>query len=101
MFGKGKKEDSKIAQIKMGSLNMFYVDRISQKRSESNKKSAKEDITVPVISDASEEEFRNIFDEFIAENGDYDRVKFPLFVIENGYYCIVLNQQLMVPGQKW
>lgn len=102
MFGRSKDEKGKeIAEIKMGALNLFYVDRISEKRKKTNKISASEDITVAILSDANKTEFRRILDDFLAENGDYDRLKFPLYVIENGYYCITLNQQLMVPGQQW
>lgn len=102
MFGRSKdKGDKEIAEIKTGPLNLFYVDRVTVKREKTNKISATEDITVAVVTDASEVEFRQIFNDFIAENGDYDRVKFPLSVIKNGFYCIALSQQLMVPGQEW
>jgi hypothetical protein len=102
MFGIGKdKGDNEVSEIITGPLNLFYVDRISNKRKNTNKISAKVDITVAVVTDANEEEFRQMFNDFIAENGDYDRLQFPLSVIKNGFYCIALNQQLMVPGQEW
>lgn len=102
MFGRSKdKGDKEIAEIKTGPLNLFYVDRVTVKRQKTNKISATEDVTVIVVTDANETEFRQLFDDFIAKNGDYDRKQFPLFVIENGFYCIVLNRQLMFPGQEW
>ena len=63
----GRSNDKEIAEIKTGSLNLFYVDRITEKRKKSNKISAGEDITVAVLTDASETEFRKLFDDFIAE----------------------------------
>jgi hypothetical protein len=59
MFGRSKdKGDKEIAEIKTGPLNLFYVDRVTVKREKTNKISATEDITVAVVTDASEVEFR-------------------------------------------
>ncbi|MDI6644778.1 MAG: hypothetical protein QME14_06935 [Methanobacteriaceae archaeon] len=53
------------------------------------------------MTDANEVEFRVIFDKFIAENQYYDRQKFPFYMSQNGFYCVVLNQQLIFPNQEW
>lgn len=54
MFGRSKdKKGKEIAEIKMGALNLFYVDRISEKRKKTHKISVSEDITVTILTDAS------------------------------------------------
>jgi len=101
MFGRVKDEkDNEIAEIKMGALNLFYVARITEKFKRTGKIS-REDITTAHLTDASEVEFKKILEDFIAENGDYDRAKFPFYVAKNGYYCIHLNKELLRPGQQW
>ncbi len=102
IFGKSKNEKNKeIAEIKTGSLNLYYIDQISEKRRESNKVSSPDDLTIAILTDAKEEEFRMIFDKFIAENQYYDLQKFPFYMSKNGFYCIGLNKQLIFPYQEW
>ena len=102
IFGKSKKESGKkIAEIKTGSLNLYYIDQVSEKRKKSNKISSGDDLTIALLTDANREEFRVIFDKFIAENQYYDQRKFPFYMSKNGFYCITLNKQLIFPNQEW
>jgi hypothetical protein len=73
MFGRGKNE---FVEIKTGTLNAFYIDRISENRIKTNKINASEDIIIALLSDATESEFQNLFDEFVAQNEEFDRFKF-------------------------
>jgi hypothetical protein len=99
MFGRGKNE---IVEIKTGTLNAFYIDRISENRIKTNKINASEDIIIALLSDASESEFQNLFDEFLAQNEEFDRFKFQQYLSQNGFYSFTFNQwQHMVPGQEW
>ncbi|NYB51447.1 MAG: hypothetical protein HVN35_02620 [Methanobacteriaceae archaeon] len=100
MFGRGKGDqaDNGTFEIKTGTLNTFFIDKISEKRKKTNKIS-REDHTAAILSDASETEFRRILDEYLAEGGDLD--KFQFYVITKGYYCIDLKRTPLVPYQEW
>ena len=65
MFGKSK--DMEIAEIKTGTLNVHYVDFITEKRKKTNKTTGNDKFEV-FFPDASEEEFKRLVDEFTTEN---------------------------------
>jgi len=83
MFGS---KDNEIVEMKTGPLNVYYVDCITEKRKKNNKYNAGHDIMVAIHSDANEAEFKKLFDEFIAENRDFQRWKFQLYLSKNGFY---------------
>lgn len=65
MFGKSK--DDEIVEIKTGTLNVHYVDFITEKRKKTNEITGNDKFEV-FFSDATEEEFKRLVDEFTAEN---------------------------------
>lgn len=97
MFGS---KDNEIAEIKTGILNTYYLDFVTEKRN-TNKPSS-HDFAFVIHSDASEEEFRRLLDEFNAENGlDFNRLKFLLYLSKNGFYCFSITQyDSRVPYQE-
>lgn len=84
MFGKSK--DNEIVEMKTGQLNVYYVDCITEKRKKTNKLNASHDLMVTIHSDVAEADFRRLFDEFVTENGDFQRWKFQLYLSKKGYY---------------
>lgn len=82
----GKSNDNEIVEMKTGSLNTFYVDCITEKRKKTNKLNASHDIMVTIQSDASEEEFKQLYHDFITDNGEFQRWKFQLYLSKNGFY---------------
>ncbi len=93
MFGN---DDKKIVEIKTKPLNTYVVDCITEKREDTNKYSSGHDFTFKIQSDAVEEEFKRLLDEFIAENEDYYKdvymVKFSVYLSNNGFYCFCQNR---------
>ncbi len=67
----GKSEDNEIVEVKTGPLNTFYVDGITAKRKKTNEINQGHDIIVVIHTNATEEEFKRLLDDFIAENEDY------------------------------
>jgi hypothetical protein len=99
MFGRGNDE---VVEIKTGILNAFYIDLISQNRLKTNKINASADVIIAMFSDANKTEFQDLFDEFMAQNEEFDRFKFQKHLSQNGFYSFTFNQwQHMVPGQEW
>jgi hypothetical protein len=99
MFGKGNNE---VADMKTGTLNLFYIDQISQNRLRTNKINSSTDITIVLLSDATPTQFQDLFAEFMALNEEFNRLKFQKHLSQNGFYSFTLNQwQHMVPGQEW
>lgn len=99
MFGRGNNE---VLKIKTGNLNAFYIDQISQNRLKTNKINSSADVIIALLSDASETEFQDLFEEFMAINDEFDRFKFQQHLSHNGFYSFTFNQwQHMVPGQEW
>ncbi len=82
MFGK----DNEVVEIKNGPLNVFYVDCITEKRKKNHKLNAGHDVTIVIHCDAGEAEFKKLLEEFLAENKDFQRWKFQLYLSENGFY---------------
>lgn len=99
MFGS---KDNEIAEIKTGTLNTYYIDFVTEKRKNTNKYSPSHDFAFAIQSDASEEEFRRLLDEFNAENGlDFNRLKFLLYLSKNGFYSFSITQcDYRVPYQE-
>lgn len=88
--------------MKTGTLNLFYIDQISPNRIRTNKINSSTDITIALLSDASETEFLDLFEEFMAQNEEFDRFKFQKHLSHNGFYSFTFKQwQHMVPGQEW
>lgn len=98
MFGK---DNDEIVEIKTGLLKAFYIDQISQNRVKTNRINSSSDITITLLTDASEQNFKNLFEEFMAEHDEFHRFKFQKHLSKNGFYSFTINPgQHMVPGQK-
>ena len=98
MFGK----DNEVVEIKTGPLNLFYVDCITEKRKKNHKLNAGHDVTVVIHCDAGEAEFKKLLEEFLAENKDFQRWKFQLYLSENGFYSFSSTyQNQLFPHQEF
>lgn len=89
MFGKSK--DMEIAEIKTGTLKVHYVDFITEKRKKTNEITGNDKFEV-FFSDASEEEFKRLVDEFAAENKKFQWGEFLNLLAKNDYYCYYVSQ---------
>jgi len=96
----GKSQDNEIVETKTGSLNTFFVDCITEKRKNTNKLNAGHDLMFIIQSDASEEKFKELFDDFITENGEFQRWEFQIYLSKNGFYSFSSDQQVF-PYQEF
>ncbi len=64
----GKSQENEIVEIKTESLNTFFLDCSTEKWENTSKLNAGHDLMFIIQSDASEEKFKEILDDFITEN---------------------------------
>ncbi|MGZ7067309.1 MAG: hypothetical protein ACXVHT_03335 [Methanobacterium sp.] len=75
----------------MGKLNVYYVN------SELKIGNTVTSIASAYFSNATEEEFKNLLDNFLANN-DFNSGLFMSYVAQNGYFCTVLDKEVLTPS---
>ena len=76
--------------MEMGKLNMFYINN------ELNIGGITTSISSAYFTSATEEEFKRLINDFLANN-DFNSGLFMSYVAQNGYYCTVLDKEVLTP----
>ncbi|MGB7967942.1 MAG: hypothetical protein WCF28_00060 [Methanobacterium sp.] len=75
----------------MGKLNVYYVSyEIKISNTESRFASA-------FLSNATEEEFKELLDNYLSANEEPNLGLFRVYVSDNGYYCQGLEGEVLMP----
>lgn len=80
----------KMRKMEIGKLNVYYINndlKIGDMVTS---------IAQAYLSNATEEEFKGLLDSFLADN-DLNSGLFMTYVAQNGYYCTVLEGEVLTP----
>ena len=76
--------------MEMGKLNIYYIN------SDLKIGNTVASIAQAYLSNATEEEFKGLLDSFLTNN-DLNSGLFMSYVAQNGYYCTVLEGEVLTP----
>ncbi|MGB9978785.1 hypothetical protein [Methanobacterium sp.] len=76
--------------MEMGKLNVYYIN------SDLKIGNTVTSIASAYLSNATEDEFKGLLDSFLADN-ELNSGLFMSYVANNGYYCKVLDGEILTP----